>query len=171
MRPRTSGAGSPLKLLPSSVTRSSLPRRDFMISEGASSYPPEKVRSRDRRRPIRDAGSSLPCSRIQGSAVTPHHFARYSSRPGVARAHPLRPGSLLLRRLHDFFDLSHAGPNVDRSLRGFRTCRWQLKHRRLLAFHPGHQEQDVAIRKLQGFVKRVEAVYIDLPVRTPFCGG
>jgi hypothetical protein len=82
---------------------------------------------------------------------------------------PCDPG--LLRRLHDFFDLSHAGPNVDRSLRGFRTCRWQLKHRRLLAFHQVHQEQDVAIRKLQGFVKRVEAVYIDLPVRTPFCGG
>src|SRR5438067_10935879 len=45
MRPCTSGAGSPLKLLPSSVTRSSLPHRDFMISEAASSYPPEKVRT------------------------------------------------------------------------------------------------------------------------------
>jgi len=86
---------------------------------------------------------------LQGSADTPHHIARYPSRPGVARAHPLRPGSLLHRRLHDFFDFSHAGPNVGRSLRGFRTCRWQLKHRRLLAFHQVRQEQDVAIRKLQ----------------------
>jgi hypothetical protein len=38
--------------------------------------------------------------------------------------------------------------DVGRSLRSFRTCRWQLEDHRLLAFHQVGQQQHVAIRKL-----------------------
>jgi hypothetical protein len=48
-------------------------------------------------------------------------------------------------------------------LRSFRPSRWQLKDHRLLALHQVRQQQDIAIRKLQGVVMGVQAVYIDLP--------